>query len=105
MSQAVRHGDLLYLSGQVDLNKLDTAKRQTSAILRQVDELLDAHGSCRENILSASIWLSSMEYFADFNEVWDAWVPPDQAPARACVQAELAIPEFLVEVRVIAAMK
>jgi enamine deaminase RidA (YjgF/YER057c/UK114 family) len=105
MSQVVCHGGLVYLSGQVDLNKGDTAKLQTSAILARVDELLNAHGSSREYVLSASIWLSSMDYFADFNEIWDAWVTPDQAPARACVQSELALPEFLVEVSVIAAVK
>lgn len=102
MSQAVRHGELVYLSGQVDRNKAKTALAQTFAILNQVDKLLSTYGSCRENILSTSIWLSSMEHFAEFNEVWDAWVPAGQAPARACVQAELAMPEFLVEVSVIA---
>jgi enamine deaminase RidA (YjgF/YER057c/UK114 family) len=35
--------------------------------------------------ISATIYVKSMEYFADMNAVWDAWVPEGYAPARACV--------------------
>ena len=31
------------------------------------------------------------------NEVWTPWLPPEGAPARACVQAEMAAPKVLVE--------
>jgi enamine deaminase RidA (YjgF/YER057c/UK114 family) len=35
--------------------------------------------------------------------VWDKWVVPGQTPARACVEARLAHPKYLVEIRVVAA--
>ncbi len=38
------------------------------------------------------------------NEVWDAWVPKDDAPARACVESKLAFPQYTVEISVIAAV-
>jgi enamine deaminase RidA (YjgF/YER057c/UK114 family) len=44
-----------------------------------------------------------MAMFADMNSVWNAWVDPENPPARACVQASLARPEVLVEIMVIAA--
>jgi enamine deaminase RidA (YjgF/YER057c/UK114 family) len=37
------------------------------------------------------------------NEVWDAWLAPGSAPARATVEAKLAAPDFTVEIMVIAA--
>jgi enamine deaminase RidA (YjgF/YER057c/UK114 family) len=38
------------------------------------------------------------------NEVWDAWVPADEPPARATVQARLAKPEYRIEIQAIAAV-
>jgi enamine deaminase RidA (YjgF/YER057c/UK114 family) len=45
-----------------------------------------------------------MNDYDAMNAVWDAWVPQGHAPARACVQAAIAEPEYLVEVSVIAAV-
>ena len=101
MSQLVIHGGIAYLAGQVC--KGDTAAAQTQGILDQIDNLLAEAGSSKENILRATIWLSDMKYFAEMNEVWDAWVPEGHAPARAAGEAKLATPEFLVEILIDAA--
>jgi enamine deaminase RidA (YjgF/YER057c/UK114 family) len=37
------------------------------------------------------------------NSVWNGWVDPKNPPARACVRADLARPEILVEIMVTAA--
>lgn len=103
MSQVVSHNGVLYLAGQVDLELNASVAEQTQNILAKIDALLQSQGCDKTRILSASIWLKSMAGFAEFNEVWDAWVPPGQAPARACVQADLANPKFLVEIGVTAA--
>jgi enamine deaminase RidA (YjgF/YER057c/UK114 family) len=42
--------------------------------------------------------------FAEMNAVWDAWVPAGHPPARACVEAKLAGPQYLVEIAIIAAV-
>ena len=44
-----------------------------------------------------------MANFAAMNKVWNAWVDPENPPARACVKADLARPEILVEIMVTAA--
>ena len=54
--------------------------------------------------LQAQVWLTDMAHFQAFNTVWDNWVAPGQPPARACVEAPLALPDFKVEVMVIAAV-
>jgi enamine deaminase RidA (YjgF/YER057c/UK114 family) len=54
-------------------------------------------------MLTATIYLKSMDDFAAMNLVWNAWVPSGHAPARACVQAAMARPALLVEISVTAA--
>jgi enamine deaminase RidA (YjgF/YER057c/UK114 family) len=52
----------------------------------------------------ATIYLVDMADYAGMNAVWDAWVPPGSAPARACVQvAGLADPGWRIEIALAAA--
>ncbi len=103
MSQAVKHGGVAYLAGQVPDDGAADIATQTQQVLDKIDGLLKAAGSDRTKLLSATIWLSDMRYFAEMNTVWDAWVPAGTAPARATVQAALARPDLKIEIGVIAA--
>lgn len=103
MSQAVRHGGVVYLAGQVADDEKADIGTQTQQVLDRIDALLKTAGSDRTKILSATIWLSDMRYFAEMNARWDAWVPAGAAPARATVQAALATPGFKVEIGIVAA--
>ena len=102
MSQAVVHGGLVYTAGQVA--KADGVAAQTSEILANIDRLLAEAGTDKTKILTATIWITDMAEFAEMNAVWDAWVAPGHAPARACTEAPLALPEFKVEIMVTAAI-
>lgn len=101
MSEAVIHGNTIYLAGQVAEGP-DVAS-QTRAVLASIDALLARAGSGKANILSATIWLSDMADFAEMNSVWDAWVDKDNPPARATSEGKLAAPKFKVEIIVVAA--
>ena len=103
MSQIVVHGDTVYLAGQVAQDQNSGITEQTEQVLAKIDSLLAEVGSDKSKLLSAQVWLTSMGHYAAMNEVWDAWLPEGAAPARACIEARLAIPELLVEVGVIAA--
>ena len=105
MSRIVKHNGTVYLCGQVCKDASEGIKEQTRSMLEKVDELLEQAGSDRKHILSATIYVKDMEYFADMNEVWDSWVPEGFAPARACVAAAMARDVLLVEISVIAAVK
>lgn len=101
MSQAVVHGNTVYLAGQVA--KGDSVSAQTQGILAQIDALLANAGTDKSQLVSATIWLCSMDDFAEMNAVWDAWVDTANPPARACVESpRLATPEFQVEIMVVA---
>lgn len=102
MSQIVEHGDTVYLAGQVATG--ETVAEQSAGILAQIDALLAKAGTDKSKLITATIWLCSMDDFAEMNEVWDAWIDPANPPARACVESpRLATPEFRVEMMVVAA--
>ncbi|ANG64368.1 hypothetical protein A8C75_19060 [Marinobacterium aestuarii] len=105
MSRIVIHNDTVYLCGQVAADANADIREQTSTMLEKVDTLLAQAGSDREHLLSATLYIRDMKDFAAMNEVWDAWVPQGQAPARACVEARMARAELLVEISVVAALK
>jgi enamine deaminase RidA (YjgF/YER057c/UK114 family) len=103
MSQAVVHGNTVYLAGQVADDTSPSVGAQTTSVLAKIDRLLKEAGTDKSKILSANIWLTDIGRFAEMNAVWDAWVSPGNTPARATVQSALAAPQFLVEIAVIAA--
>lgn len=102
MSRIVKHNGTVYLCGQTAADA-DGITAQTEACLVKIDDLLLKAGSSRNHILSTTIYLSDMANFAEMNAVWDAWVADVNKPARACVQAQMARPQILVEFSVIAA--
>lgn len=103
LSAAVTFGDLVFLSGQVPGEATD-ASGQTREVLARIDALLAEAGSDKDHLLSATIYLKNItEDFAAMNEVWSAWLSPGYAPSRTTVQAQLARPQVLVEITVIAA--
>jgi enamine deaminase RidA (YjgF/YER057c/UK114 family) len=103
MSQAVLHNGIVYLAGQVG-SPGEPVAEQTKAILATIDRLLAAAGTDKTRILTAQIWLADMARFAEMNAVWDAWVPQGHAPARATGSADLATPDYKVEIIVTAAL-
>ena len=104
MSQVVIHGDTVYLAGQVaEDNAGGPAAAQMKDILDKIDRLLAEAGTDKTKLLSATIWLADIRDYTAVNEVWDAWVSAGNTPARACVEAKLAAPQYTVEVGIVAA--
>ena len=102
MSEAVIHGDTIYLAGQVGEPGAGIVA-QTKTCLAEIERLLALAGSDKSKILMATIWLADIADFAAMNSVWDAWVDQSNPPARATSEAKLAAPEYLVEIVVTAA--
>lgn len=104
-SKIVKHNGTVYLTGQVCEDATHDITGQTETMLAKVDALLEQAGSDRKHILSAVIYIKTMDDFAAMNEVWNAWVPDGFAPTRACVRADMARDALLVEISVVAAEK
>lgn len=105
LAAAVTFKDLVFLSGQVPGDGQDVAS-QTAQVLAKIDALLAEAGSDKDHLLNATIYLKDIHAgFGAMNEVWSAWLSPGQAPTRTTLQAELARPQVLVEISVIAARR
>lgn len=104
LSMATVHGGLVYLAGQVPDNLAVGVEAQAAEVLAKIDALLTEAGTDKSRILTATVWLPNIADFAAFNTVWDAWVPADATPARACIEARLANPSIRVEIAAIAAL-
>jgi enamine deaminase RidA (YjgF/YER057c/UK114 family) len=104
MSQAVIHGNTVYLAGQVADNTSADVADQTRQVLDKIDGLLAEAGTDKSKLLFANVWLSDISTFQQMNSVWDAWVTPGMPPARATVESKLAGPQYKVEISVVAAL-
>ncbi|WP_395334641.1 RidA family protein [Novosphingobium sp. BL-8H] len=102
MSEAVIHGDTIYLAGQIGAPG-ESVTAQTKAALAEIEALLVQTGSSKDHLLMATIWLADMNDFEEMNAVWDPWIAGHAAPARATGEAKLATPEYRVEIIIIAA--
>src|SRR4029450_10011645 len=97
-SQAVVHGNTVYLAGQVCPDAgATTVAAQAKVILAQIDRLLAEAGTSKQNLLSATIWLTDMGTFKEMNEVWDKWVVQGSTPARATVEARIAGTHYTIQ--------
>ena len=100
MARAVEYHGFVFVQG-VTARKLDQdIKGQTEDVLRQIDEILERHGTDNTRLLQVQIWLKDIRDRDAMNEVWAAWLPPGTAPARACIEAKLADSRILVEIMV-----
>lgn len=103
MSDAVIHGNTVYLSGQVGTPGASVFQ-QTQDVLAEIDAILAKVGSHKSKILQAIIWLDDMADFGEMNKAWEAWVDPANTPARATGEAKLASPDYKVEIIITAAL-
>ena len=104
LSEMTIHNGTVYLAGQVASDASQDIRGQTTQVLAAIDKLLAEAGSDRAHILMCQIFIRDLADFAAMNEVWEDWLAPGDAPPRATVQAQLARPEWRVEMVVTAAL-
>ncbi|MDO4642694.1 MAG: RidA family protein [Cardiobacteriaceae bacterium] len=104
-SDATIHNGIIYLSGQVPEDSHADMSGQTRSVLTQIDTLLARLNSDKAHILEATIYLADMQDYDAMNREWDVWTAPNRAPARACIQAPLADPDWKIEIKLTAVQK
>jgi len=92
-SKAVRAGGFLFLSGVLAMdaqaNIIDgDIQTQTGAVLKRIKLTLEELGAGMADVVRATVWLSSLDDFAAFNEEYKKHFPAG-LPTRATVQAAL----------------
>jgi enamine deaminase RidA (YjgF/YER057c/UK114 family) len=104
MSEMTIHNGTVYLAGQIADDGTQDIRGQTAQVLAAIDKLLAEAGTDKAHILRCQIFIKDLADFAAMNEVWEDWVAPGDAPPRATVQANLARPEWKIEMVVTAAL-
>ena len=108
-SQAVKQGNLVFVSGQLGLN-LETKKleegvqAQASAALTHLKTILEAAGSGMDCVLKTTIFLADMNDFPAVNEVYGGFFA-GEPPARSTVQVAKLPLGGLVEIEAVAYLK
>ena len=100
LAKAVEYHGFVYCQGVTAKDLGKDIVGQTTEVLAQIDEILEIHGTDKTRLLQAQIWLKDIRDRDGMNSVWSAWLPEGGAPARACVQANMADPRHLVEIMV-----
>ena len=100
MSKAVEYYGFVFTQGVTASDLSQDISGQTGQVLAALDALLEMHGTDNSRILQAQIWLKDIRDRDAMNALWSAWLPDGAAPARACVQANMADPRHLVEIMV-----
>jgi 2-iminobutanoate/2-iminopropanoate deaminase len=107
ISDAVRSGGLLFLSGRAAVDPVtlevvsDSFDEQVAVVLREVGEVLEAAGAGWSDVLRVECFLADAGDFAAWNEAWcERFEPP--RPARMTLVAGFAMPGILIEIQVTA---
>ena len=105
-SQAVKVGNLVFTSGQIAINpatgniEAETIEAQTEQVCQNLVQVLKAAGTDIEKAVKTVCFLSDMDNFAKFNEVYGKYFTGK--PARSCVAVKTLPKNVLVEIDVIA---
>jgi 2-iminobutanoate/2-iminopropanoate deaminase len=109
-SQAVRHGDLLFCSGQIPLDpasgelvKQDAAG-QARRCLENLDAVCRAAGARLADAVRCTVYLTDLNDYARVNEVYGEFFD-EQAPARVAIQAAALPRGAEVEIEAIVAVR
>lgn len=104
LSEMAVHNGVCYLAGQVAADGSQDMAGQTRQVLAAIDALLARAGTDKSKLLMCQIFVKDLADFPAMNAVWEAWLPSGAAPPRATVKADLARPEWRVEMVVTAAL-
>ena len=108
-SQAVKAGSLLFVSGQIPLDPASgevvepTIQAQTTRSLNNLKAILEQAGGSLDSVVKTTVFLKSMDDFAEMNKVYQSFFQTD-CPARSAVQVARLPKDVLVEIEAIAAL-
>ncbi|MEM1327049.1 MAG: Rid family detoxifying hydrolase [Bacteroidota bacterium] len=110
-NQAIRHGDTLYVSGQIGINPAtgelvtDDIESETHQVMRNLTAILTEANTTFEDVIKCSVFVSDMNQYSQINAVYSQYFNEDTAPARELVEVA-NLPKFVnIEISLIAAVK
>lgn len=108
-SQAVRHENTLYLSGQIAIDPksgdmvMENIPAETEQVMKNISAVLKAAGTDFSNVIKSTIFLKNMDDFQAVNEVYGSYFSGDY-PARETVAVRTLPKDVNVEISMIVAL-
>ena len=106
-SQAIKKNSMVFVSGQIPMDPstgeivVGDIQTQTRQVLNNVEAVLKAAGATLDDVVKATVFITSMDDFPQINEVYGEYFKNDP-PARACVEVSRLPKSVQVEIEAIA---
>lgn len=108
-SQAVIHGDTMYISGQIPVNPAtgeivsDDIALQTKQCIENAEAIIKKAGADLNSVIKTTVFIKNMEQFSQINQVYAQYFS-NHKPARACVEVARLPKDVLIEIEMIVAI-
>jgi reactive intermediate/imine deaminase len=102
LSEGVRYGGILYLSGKLGVRPERGIQPETRAALQSIKDALERHGSSMDRVLKCTVMLADMAEWGAMNEVYAEFFPENK-PARSAFGASGLAADGRVEIECMAA--
>lgn len=106
-SQAVKAGDFIYVSGCVPFDPKDgsvvgdSIEKQTQQTMENLKAVVEASGKAMSDIVKTTCFVSDLENFTGFNDVYSTYFTDGVFPARICVEVARLPKDVFIEVEAI----
>jgi 2-iminobutanoate/2-iminopropanoate deaminase len=104
LSQAVRVGNLLYMSGQLGTDSARGITPETKLVMEKIKATVERYGSSMDRIAKCTVFLVDMSEWGAMNAVYRTYFPADKLPARSAVGTNGLVGNGRVEIECIAVM-
>lgn len=104
LSQAVRVGNLLYMSGQLGTDSARGITPETRIAMNKIKATVERYGSSMDRVVKCTVFLVDMSEWAAMNAVYTTFFAEDKRPARSAVGTPALVNNGRVEIECIAVL-
>ncbi len=109
-SQAVKAGNLMFISGQIPIDPATGSvvegdiQAQARQCIKNLQAICEAAGASLQDIIKTSVFIKDMNQFAKINETYAEFFNAEP-PARACVEVSCLPKNVLIEIEAVVMVK
>ena len=105
-SQGIKVGNLVFTSGQIPLNPTnremaETIEEQTKQALENVKAILEESGTCMDNVIKTTVFLTDLNDFTKMNDIYATYFTGEK-PARSAIEISKLPKDAKIEIEAIA---
>jgi 2-iminobutanoate/2-iminopropanoate deaminase len=107
LSQAVRVGNLLFVSGTTPFKPgtremAPDFEGQMRQVMANIGAILEAAGTSFDRVVKVNVFLTDIGNFQKMNEIYRTYFKEGNYPARTTVEVKMAVPNMMLEIECVA---